>query len=264
MKTYVGINGACGRMGQRLFCLALRDPALAVSAAVEAPDHPDQGRDAGEVAGADRLGVPLTPGLPRHARLDVLIDFSLPAGTMAILPECVTRRTPIVIATTGHSHEQRREIEAAAHETAVLYAPNTSLGVNILLSLVKRAAELLRGRGFDVEIVERHHRNKRDSPSGAALHLAAAVQEKYGEMSLRHGRSGDTGERPAREIGIHSLRMGDCLGEHTVVFAAAGEAIELSQRAISRECYVRGALQAAKFIVGKPPGRYSMADVLGL
>jgi 4-hydroxy-tetrahydrodipicolinate reductase len=264
MKTIIGINGACGRMGQRIVHLALEDKELAVGAALEAPGHPLQGRDIGEVAGLGRLGIPVRDELPLEQRLDVLIDFSTPEGTKNILPICVKRRIPLVVATTGFSAAQRQEVEAAAHETALLMAPNLSLAVTVLFELVKQAATLLNGKGFDVEIVERHHRFKKDAPSGTALHFARIVQEAMGQTQLRHGREGLVGERPAHEIGIHALRTGDNVGEHTILFSGLGEALELVHKGTSRDSYARGALSAAKFLAGKPAGRYSMNDVLGL
>ncbi len=264
MKTLIGINGACGRMGQRLVHLAQQDPALALGAALEAPSHPQQGRDVGEVCGLGQVGVPvrhdITPGL----RLEVVIDFSVPEGTMALLPQCVAHRIPIVIATTGFTAEQRREIEEAAHEVAVLQSPNMSLVVNVLFKLVRDAGAALKGKGFDVEIIERHHRFKTDSPSGTALHFAKIVQEAMGQTELRHGREGQVGERPVGEIGIHAVRDGDNVGEHMVIFSALGETMELVHKSSSRDSYARGALEAAKFLAGKPAGRYTMNDVLGL
>jgi 4-hydroxy-tetrahydrodipicolinate reductase len=264
MKTIIGINGACGRMGQRLVHLSQEDKELTLAAALEAPGNPLLGRDVGEVAGLGRLGVPVRSELPLEQRLDVLIDFSTPEGTMSVLPACVERRLPLVVATTGFTAAQRQEIEEAAHETALLLSPNMSLAVCVLFELVKQAAALLDGKGFDVEIVERHHRFKKDSPSGTALHFARLVQEAMGQTQLRHGREGLLGERPAHEIGIHALRTGDNVGEHTIIFSALGETLELVHKATSRDSYARGALLAAKFLAGKPAGRYTMKDVLGL
>src|SRR5262249_26376315 len=181
MKTFIGINGACGRMGQRLVALTQEDNQLTLGAALEAPGHPQLGRDAGEVAGIGAVGVPVRADVPFDPRLHALIDFSTPEGTMTILPICVDRRIPLVVATTGHSAAQKQEIEAAAHHTALLMAPNTSLVVNVLYKLVGTAGEVLRDKGFDVEIVERHHRFKKDSPSGTALHFARIVQEAMGQ-----------------------------------------------------------------------------------
>jgi len=271
MKTIVGINGAAGRMGQRLVHLIHQDDDLRLGAALEAADHPQLGQDLGEIVGIGKLGVPLRTvaslspsGGDEGGRLDVLIDFSTPQGTMTVLPLCVERRIPLVVATTGHTAQQRSEIEAAAHHTALLMAPNMSLSVNVLFQLVRQAALLLKGKDFDVEIVERHHRFKKDAPSGTALHFARIVQEVMGQKQLRHGREGLVGERPPHEIGIHALRTGDNVGEHTIIFSTLGESLELTHRGHSRDSYARGALLAAKFLAAKPPGRYTMNDVLGL
>lgn len=260
----IGVNGACGRMGQRIVCLAHEDGDLAIAAALENPGHPQMGRDVGEVAGIGKIGVQVASEVPLEQVLNVMIDFSLPEGTMKVLPLCVRRRIPLVVATTGHTPVQREQIEAASQQTAILLAPNMSLAVNVLMKLVRQASDVLRGKGFDVEILERHHRFKKDSPSGTALHFAKIVQEAMGQTQLRHGREGLVGERPGDEIGIHAVRVGDNVGEHTIIFSTLGETLELTHRAHTRDCYARGALQAAKFLAGQPAGRYSMDDVLGL
>jgi len=264
VKTIIAINGACGRMGLRIAQLAHEDPDLTIGAAIDAPWHPRQGQDIGELAGLGKLGVPLTGEIPLEPHPHAVIDFSLPAGTMAVLQACADRKIPLVVATTGHTPEQREQIEAAAHKTALLMAPNMSLAVNVVMKLVGQAAAALRGKGFDVEILERHHRFKKDSPSGTALHFAKIVQDAMGQTELKHGREGLVGERPPHEIGIHAIRVGDNVGEHTIVFSTLGETLELTHRAHARDCYVRGALQAAKFLANRPAGRYTMNDVLGL
>jgi 4-hydroxy-tetrahydrodipicolinate reductase len=264
IKTTIGINGVCGRMGQRILQLAREDGELEIGAALEASGHPKLAQDAGEVAGIGRIAVPIRSDLPFETRLDAMIDFSTPEGTMTVLALCLERRIPLIVATTGHSAAQRQQIEAAAHETALLMAPNMSLSVNLLMKLVGQAATILKDKGFDVEITERHHRFKKDSPSGTALQFARIVQQAMGQTSVRHGREGLVGERSAQEIGVHAIRVGDNVGEHTIIFSTLGETLELTHRAHSRDCYVRGALQAAKFMTGRPPGRYTMNDVLGL
>jgi 4-hydroxy-tetrahydrodipicolinate reductase len=264
MKTVIGINGAAGRMGQRLVHLTTQDDGLTLGVALEATGCPDLGRDVGEVCGLGKLGVALRDELPADKRVEVIVDFSSPEGTMAVLPACVRRRIPLVIATTGHTAEQRREIEEAAHETAILSSPNMSLSVNVLFRLVREAARLLADKDFDVEIVERHHRFKKDAPSGTALHFARIVQEEMKQAALRHGREGLVGERPRGEVGMHALRVGDNVGEHTIVFSTLGETLELTHKGHTRDSYARGALLAAKFLAGKPAGRYGMEDVLGL
>ncbi|MCI0461343.1 MAG: 4-hydroxy-tetrahydrodipicolinate reductase [Gemmataceae bacterium] len=264
MKTLIAVNGACGRMGQRIIQLAFEDKELTIAAALETPGHPQLGRDIGEVVGLGKVGVLVNSFVPVEQRLNVVIDFSTPEGTMAVLPLCVERRIPLVVATTGHTPPQKREIEAAAHHTALLMAPNMSLAVNVLMKLVRQAATVLAGRGFDVEILERHHRFKKDAPSGTALQFAKVIQEAMGQTELRHGREGLVGERPPHEIGVHAIRVGDNVGEHTIIFSTLGETMELTHRAHARDCYVRGALQAAKYLADRPPGRYTMDDVLGL
>jgi 4-hydroxy-tetrahydrodipicolinate reductase len=264
MKTLLGVNGACGRMGQRIIQLAREYRELALTAALETPGHPQQGRDIGEVAGIGQIGVRVSPFVPVEQRLNVMIDFSTPEGTMAVLPLCLERRIPLVVATTGHTAAQKREIEGAANHTAILMAPNMSLAVNVLMKLVRQAGEVLKDKGFDVEILERHHRFKKDSPSGTALHFARIIQETMGQTEVRHGREGLVGERPAHEIGVHAIRVGDNVGEHTIIFSTLGETLELTHRAHARDCYARGALQAACFLADRPPGRYTMDDVLGL
>ena len=264
MKTIIAVNGACGRMGQRIVQLVNEDKDLILGAALDAPGHPQLGRDAGEIAGIGKLSVPVQSFVSPEQRLDVIIDFSLPEGTMAVLPLALERKLGIVIATTGHTPPQKREIEAAAHHTAVLMAPNMSLAVNVLMKLVRQAAQILKNRGFDVEILERHHRFKKDAPSGTALGFAKIIQEGMGQTELRHGREGLVGERPPQEIGIHAIRVGDNVGEHTIIFSTLGETMELTHRAHARDCYVRGALQAAKYLAGRPAGQYTMNDVLGL
>jgi len=264
MKTHLAINGACGRMGQRLVALANEDPEMSLVAAIDYAKHPNQGRDAGELAGVGCLDVPVAATLAIDARPDVAIDFSTPEGTMEILKVCEARKIPIVIATTGHSDAQRRDIEGAAHATAVLQTPSMSLVVNLLFKLVKDAATALKGKGFDVEIIERHHRFKKDSPSGTAMHLARIVQVAMDIPKIIHGREGLVGERPATEIGVHAVRAGDNVGEHTILFSALGETLELVHKGYSRDSYARGALLAARFLANRPAGRYTMADVLGL
>jgi 4-hydroxy-tetrahydrodipicolinate reductase len=264
MKTTIGINGVCGRMGQRLVQLALEDKTLTVGAALDSRDHPMQGRDAGEICGVGNINVPVRADLTIYHRLNAIIDFSTPEGTMTVLPVCVQKRIPLVVATTGHTRAQRNDLEAASHDIPLLMAPNMSLGVNLLMKLVRKAAEALRDKGFDVEILERHHRFKKDSPSGTALHFAKVVQEAMGQTELRYGREGLVGERPQHEIGIHAIRVGDNVGEHTIIFSTLGETLELVHKGHTRDSYARGALLAAKFLAGKPAGRYTMNDVLGI
>jgi len=263
-KTIVGINGAAGRMGQRLIALAQTDRELHVGGALENAAHPAIGKDAGELAGVGPIGLAIVPDLPADRRLDVVIDFSTPEGTTHILKVCQTRSWPLVVATTGHTAAQKAEIAAAAHYIAILMAPNMSLVVNVLFELTKQAARMLKGKDFDVEIIERHHRYKKDSPSGTALQFAHIVKDEMGQTEYRHGREGLVGERPGHELGMHAIRGGDNVGEHTIIFTTLGETLELVHKGHSRDSYAKGALLAAKFLAGKPAGQYGMTDVLGL
>lgn len=263
-KISIAINGACGRMGQRLVALAQDFEELQVVAAIDSAGSPNLGRDAGELAGIGKINVPITSELAISTQVDAIIDFSAPEGTASILPTCIARKIPLVIATTGHSAKEKEEIEAAAHQTAILFSPNMSLVVNVLFKLVREAGVALNGKGFDVEIIERHHRFKKDSPSGTAAHFARIVQQAMGQSHLQHGREGLLGERPAHEIGIHAVRAGDNVGEHTIIFSAIGETLELVHKGSSRDSYARGALLAAIYLAGKGAGKYTMNDVLGL
>jgi 4-hydroxy-tetrahydrodipicolinate reductase len=251
-------------MGQRLIALAKDDADLQVVAAVDWAKHPNQGRDAGELAGIGPIGVKVTGSLPFEVSPDAVIDFSVPDGTLGILKSCTDRKIPLVVATTGHTAEQRAEIESAAHQTALIYTGNYGLVVNVLFNLVKQAATVLAGKGFDVEIIEKHHRYKKDSPSGTAAEFAKIIQQAMGQKELRYGREGFVGERPQHEIGIHSIRAGDNVGEHTIQFSTIGESMELVHKGYSRDSYGLGALLAAKFLAGKGAGRYTMNDVLGI
>lgn len=263
-KLKVAINGAAGRMGQRLVALTMADPALELVAAIEAAGSPRLGADAGEVAGAGKAGVSITAELPLS--VDVVIDFSTPESAIEMAQLCAERRIPLVEATTGLSEEQRSIILESAHDTSVVFAPSMSLAVNIAMKLVREAAKALKGlpNGVDVEIVERHHRFKEDAPSGTALKFGQIVAEEMGQTEHRHGRAGQTGKRPANEIGYHAVRTGDNVGEHQIIFGMLGETMEVYVRGHTRDSYAYGALAAAKFAVTKPAGLYSMNDVLDL
>ncbi|MEX2285443.1 MAG: 4-hydroxy-tetrahydrodipicolinate reductase [Planctomycetaceae bacterium] len=260
----VGVNGAAGRMGQRIVTLVHGDPELSLTAALEAPSSPAIGRDAGEVAGIGRIDVPIAAELTQHC--DVIIDFSTPAGLAAIAGICGSRQIALVAATTGLTSQQREAVLEASHATPVVLAPNMSLAVNLTMKLVRDAARVLKSNsdGVDVEIIERHHRFKEDAPSGTALRFGEIVAEEMGQTSHVHGREGRPGQRPRSEIGYHALRTGDNVGEHTIVFGMMGETIDITVRGHTRDSYAFGALAAAKFLVTQGPGLYTMADVLGL
>ena len=261
---FLAIHGACGRMGQRLIALSLEHPELELVAAIDSPTSDKLGHDAGEVAGVGKLGIAIASELAISTQVDVVVDFSVPEATMPLLKLCADRKIPLVIATTGFSAEERREIVSTSHDAAILFSPSMSLVVNLLFELVKQTASALDGKGFDVEIIERHHRFKKDSPSGTAAQFARIIQDEMNQTELRHGREGIVGERPHAEIGIHAIRAGDNVGEHTILFSAIGESLELVHKGTSRDSYARGALAGAIWIAGRPAGMYTMSDVLGL
>ncbi len=261
MQT-AAVSGACGKMGKRIIALLLEDPDLKCNAAIEGKGHPALGKDAGELAGCGSLGVPLGDSLGE--KVDVVLDFSSPVGTALRLKEALKFGSAVVIGTTGHSEEERRSIEQAAQKIPILFSPNMSVGVNLLFSLVGEVAGVL-GADYDVEIVEAHHRFKKDSPSGTALRLAQEIANALGlklEDVAVYGRKGAVGPRPSAQIGIHAVRAGDIVGEHTVIFSTTGERIELVHRAHTRDTFALGALRGAKFLIGKRPALYSMRDVL--
>jgi 4-hydroxy-tetrahydrodipicolinate reductase len=249
-------------MGRRLIALAAADKELTILAAVDAPQHPRLGEDAGLIAGVGTLGVPLTATLT--ASVDVVIDFSVPAAAEKIVETCRQKKIPLVVTTTGLDEEQKKKLHAAAQEIPLLWSPSMSLTVNLTMKLAEMAAKALRDRDADVEIIERHHRFKEDSPSGTALKFGQIIAGAMGQTAHRYGREGRPGKRPHDEIGYHAIRVGDNPGEHVIVFGMLGETIELAVRATNRDCYAVGALAAAKFLVGKKPGLYGMNDVLGL
>jgi len=265
------VHGAAGRMGCRVVACAA-DPAAPgkpgspwrLVAAIDHPSHPRQGADAAVVAGLPEGGVVIASAWDCPA--DVVIDFSLPEAVAGIIAACEARRVPLVVATTGLTATDHDRIAAASRTIPVLQSPSMSLAVNISMDLVSRAATLLArvGGRTDVEIIECHHRHKEDAPSGTALKFGAIVREGMGQEREAHGREGRPGARPADEIGYHAVRAGDNPGEHTILFGMEGESFAVNVRATSRDCYARGALAAAAFLVGKPAGLYSMRDVLGI
>lgn len=259
----LAVNGAAGRMGQRVVALAAEDPAWRIAAGVEAPGHGKLGQDVGSLAGIGPLGVAVAAELPA---VDMVIDFSTPAGALAICRQCVAGKVPLVMATTGLESHERTEVQQAAKKIPLLWAPSMSLAVNLAMKLSQIAAAALKDHpsGVDVEIIERHHRFKEDSPSGTALRFGQLIAEIMGQTTAQHGRSGRPGQRPHGEIGYHAVRTGDNPGEHTIVFGLLGETLELKVSATNRDGYAQGALAAAKFLVGKPAGLYGMNDVLGL
>ena len=255
----VVVAGAGGKMGQTLIEGVSADRSLVLAAALDVLGSPALGTSVGGV----NVGADATKAI---AAGDVLIDFTRPEGTIEHLKICARLGKSIVIGTTGFTDPLKKAILQAGRRIPIAMSPNFAVGVNALFKLAETAAGIL-GDGFDVEIVEAHHRNKVDAPSGTALKLgeviASALKRDLRKVSA-HGREGDTGVRPARQIGFHAIRGGDIVGEHTVIFAGAGERVELTIRSQSRMTYALGALRAAKFLRGKRPGLYDMNDVLGL
>ena len=256
----LAIHGATGRMGARLIHLIEADPTLRLGAAIDRAGHAGIGQDIGPLVGLGNLGVPLRATL--DAAVDAVIDFSAPPASLAIAEVCRDRSIPLVVGTTGFDPDQKAALERAADRIPLLISPNLSRAVNLLMKLAREAARAL-GDDADIEIIERHHRLKRDAPSGTALRLAEIVAAEIGSDRFTHGREGLVGERPRGEIGLHALRTGDNPGEHTIVFGLMGECLELTHRALNRDGFARGALDAAKYLVGKPPRLYSMGDILG-
>jgi 4-hydroxy-tetrahydrodipicolinate reductase len=267
MTLKVAVHGAAGRMGRSVIAEVIADAGAVLAAAVDRSDCPAIGRDAGALVGhPGAVDVALTADLePAIRAAEVVIDFALPGAVPFLATACADDSTPLVIGTTGLDDAALSAIEALAKKAPVVVAPNFSVGVNALWYLSARAVELL-GPDFDLEIVEMHHRHKVDAPSGTAVRLAEAVSRARGldaKMAPVHGRSGQVGVRKTDEIGVLALRGGDVVGEHTLVMAGPGERLEITHRAHDRSIFARGSLRAAHWVVGRKPGRYDMADVLG-
>ena len=265
MKTNLVVVGAAGRMGKRITVLAMESGQFDIVAAVERPDHPDIGKDAGIVAGADPLNIKLTGAYPDIAA-DVAIDFSLPEAAIKTIDYCVNNKVALVLGTTGLGDTQREKIKTASRKTPILYATNMSVGMNVLFSLVGKVASML-GEEYDIEIIEQHHRFKKDAPSGSALTLAENICKAAGRDfpgSVAYGRSGKEALRQKGTIGMHAVRAGDITGIHSVIFGTLGETVTISHTAHARDTFARGALRAAKWLTSKKPALYSMSDVLGI
>jgi 4-hydroxy-tetrahydrodipicolinate reductase len=263
----IAVLGAGGRMGQTLARVLADTPGCALTGGIEAKGSPYVGRDIGEVAGLEPIGIDITDDpLPVFAAVDGVLDFTTPASTLEFVALSAQARLVHVIGTTGLSAADEDKIEAAARHATIVKAGNMSLGVNLLAALTARVAAAL-GAEFDIEILEMHHKHKRDAPSGTSLMLGRAAAEARG-VSLKDRavwtRDGDTGPRRDGDIGFAALRGGDVVGEHRVIFAGPGERIELAHIATDRGIFARGAVKAALWARGREPGLYSMQDVLGL
>jgi 4-hydroxy-tetrahydrodipicolinate reductase len=263
------VTGAAGRMGSQIV-RAVRDAEeFDLVGATERPGTAAIGLDAGLAAGLGMLEVPVVDSLEKALRqagkVDVVIDFTTTDASLRHAAVCLEHGTALVVGSTGFTPEARAKMAATAQTIPLVMAPNMSIGVNLLIRVAGEIAEVL-GPSFDVEIIELHHRHKIDAPSGTALRLAEVVAEKLGRnpaTDVTYARKGTIGERPQGQIGVQTLRGGDVVGEHTVMFIGEGERLELTHRAAAREQFANGAVRAARFLHGKPPGLYTMADVLG-
>lgn len=265
--TKIAITGAAGRMGKTLIEACHEADGLQLSVATEYPQSSLLGADAGELAGIGKNGVTLVGSLDDADQdFDILIDFTRPAPCLAHLDWCVKHQKKMIIGTTGFSEDEKQTIKQAAETIAVVFAPNMSVGVNLTLKLLDMAARVL-GDEVDIEVIEAHHRHKVDAPSGTALRMGEVVADALGrdlnECAV-YGRQGNTGERDRKTIGFETIRAGDIVGDHTVMFAGIGERVEITHKASSRMTFAKGAMRAASWLAIKNSGLYDMQDVLGL
>ena len=259
MATTLAIVGAAGRMGNKIITLAAESGRFDIIAAIDQHGHPDIGKKIGPV------DILLSDEFPTLAA-DIVIDFSLPQAFEGTIEYCLKYEVALVSGTTGLSQEQLQTITEAARKIPIVYATNMSVGMNVLFSIAGRVASML-GSDYDIEIVEQHHRFKKDAPSGTALTLAENICKATNRDfpgALNYGRSGKEALREAGEIGVHAVRVGDITGIHSIIFGALGETVTINHSANSRDTFVRGALRAAKWLTGKKPGLYSMAEVIGI
>ncbi len=263
----LAVNGAAGRVGIRILTCAQQDPNVGVVGALEGPDSPAIGKTIGELIGQAAGGATVVSDLATAVQdAHCVIDFSHHTSSIERLEQAAALGKALVVGTTGYTVEERARLLSLSTQVPLVWAANYSTGVNLLFYLVEKVADVLR-EGYDIEIVEQHHRFKTDAPSGTALRIAeviANVLDRDLKDVARYGRHGETGMRSQEEIGISSIRAGDCVGTHTVYFGTMGEQLELTHRASSRDTFAQGALRAAKFAVASPPGLYDMQAVLGL
>jgi len=265
-KIRFALVGSSGRMGRTLIEAVLKAEDAELVAAIDQPDSPFIGKDAGELIGTP-CGVAISSDLDAGlAKADCLIDFTRPEGTLLHLESCLKHKVSLVIGTTGFTPDQKKKIETASVGIPIVFAPNMAVGVNAVFKLLDVAARIL-NEGYDIEVIEAHHRHKVDAPSGTALRMGEVVAAALGrtlEEDAIYGREGHTGERPASQIGFSTIRGGDIVGDHTVLFAGTGERIEITHKSASRMSYALGSLKAARFMQGKASGLFDMQDVLGL
>ena len=263
----IGVTGAAGRMGQSLIQAISAEPHAQLAAATLRPGHVALGQDAGLIAGLGEIGVTATDNLSEAlTQVDVLIDFTTPEATLDNAAACAEQGVPIVVGTTGLSTGQVDQLTQFLEKVPVCFSANFSTGVNLCLQLLEKAAEVL-GADSDIEIIEAHHRHKVDAPSGTALAMGRVIADTLGrdlEQDAIYGREGITGARDQKTIGFSTIRGGDVVGDHTVLFAADGERVEITHKASSRLTFANGAVRAASWIAGQPAGLYDMQDVLGL
>lgn len=264
--TRIAVTGAAGRMGRTLLEAISQTEGLKVSAAIERENNPFIGKDAGELAGLGTLNVLISDQLEKVINdFDVLIDFTAPEATIANARVCAQHGKKMVVGTTGLSDEQKKQLAEAAGKTAIMFAPNMSVGVNLSLKLLEMAARVL-GDDVDIEIIEAHHRHKVDAPSGTALRMGEVIAKTLGrdlKECAVYGRQGQEGPRDRKTIGFETIRAGDIVGDHTVMFASDGEILEITHKASSRMTFARGAARASKWIAQKDKGLFDMQDVLG-
>ena len=267
MAVKIGICGAAGRMGKTILEVCHDTEGVVIAAAIEHNESPMMGMDAGEIAGLGNLGVSITDDIAAVADLlDVIIDFTLAGSVPANVEKCRAAGKNMVIGTTGLSEEQKETIRKASEDIAIVFAPNMSIGVNLCFKLLEVAARVV-GNDADIEIIEAHHREKKDAPSGTSLRMGEVVANALGrdlKDCAIYGREGHTGVRNKKTIGFETIRAGDIVGEHTVMFATAGERVEISHKATSRKTFATGAVRAALWVSEKDRGLFNMQDVLGL
>ena len=267
MTTRVGICGAGGRMGKTILEVCRETKGVKIAAAIEQRGSPMIGKDAGEQAGIGKLGVAIVDDIARVAdKFDVLIDFTLAASVPDNIRKCRAAGKNMVIGTTGLSDKQKEVIKQASKEIAIVFAPNMSIGVNLCFKLLEMAANVI-GEDADIEIIEAHHREKKDAPSGTSLRMGEVIANTLGRDLKKcaiYGREGITGARDKKTIGFETIRAGDIVGEHTVMFATSGERVEISHKATSRKTFASGAMRAAQWVATKKTGLFDMQDVLGL
>lgn len=262
----IAIAGAGGRMGRNLIDAVSQSAGSQLGAATERADSSLVGSDAGELAGLGKLGVAVSPSLEQAGEFDTLIDFTHPTVTTRHVDFCVDNGRNLVIGTTGCDAGLEDKIRRASESIGIVYAPNMSVGVNLCLKLLQTAARVL-GDEVDIEIIEAHHRHKVDAPSGTALKMGQVVADALGrdlKECAVYGREGQTGERDRQTIGFETIRAGDIVGEHTVMFAGLGERVEITHKASSRMTFAKGAVRAAEWLAGRDKGLFDMMDVLGL